>query len=134
MLFVCVCVCGPACVVVCACLQMSSALSSLHSSLKPHLLRRVIKDVETSLPPKTERVLQVEMTPLQKRYYKWILQRNSTELNKGKLGVVCGVVCVLGGGGAGVLGGQSRTQHFLGSPGAGAGKQVSLTGARPSRA
>jgi hypothetical protein len=62
--------------------QMSS-LSSLHSSLKPHLLRRVIKDVETSLPPKTERILRVEMTPLQRQYYKWILARNFKELNKG---------------------------------------------------
>lgn len=60
-----------------------SALSSLHSSLKPHLLRRVIKDVETSLPPKTERILRVEMTPLQRQYYKWILSRNFKELNKG---------------------------------------------------
>lgn len=65
-------------------LQMSS-LSSLHSSLKPHLLRRVIKDVETSLPPKTERILRVEMTPLQRQYYKWILSRNFKELNKGWL-------------------------------------------------
>lgn len=60
-----------------------SSLSSLHSSLKPHLLRRVIKDVETSLPPKTERILRVEMTPLQRQYYKWILSRNFKELNKG---------------------------------------------------
>lgn len=66
-----------------ASLQMSS-LSSLHSSLKPHLLRRVIKDVETSLPPKTERILRVEMTPLQRQYYKWILSRNFKELNKGE--------------------------------------------------
>lgn len=65
--------------------QMSS-LSSLHSSLKPHLLRRVIKDVETSLPPKTERILRVEMTPLQRQYYKWILSRNFKELNKGVKG------------------------------------------------
>jgi chromodomain-helicase-DNA-binding protein 1 len=62
-----------------------SSLSSLHSSLKPHLLRRVIKDVETSLPPKTERILRVEMTPLQRQYYKWILARNFKELNKGGL-------------------------------------------------
>lgn len=35
-----------------------ASLQSLHSALKPHLLRRVIKDVETSLPPKTERILR----------------------------------------------------------------------------
>ena len=46
------------------------------------LLRRVIKDVEKSLPPKNERILRVEMSPLQRRYYKWILTRNFRELNK----------------------------------------------------
>lgn len=60
-------------------------MSRLHAELRPHLLRRVIKDVEKSLPPKHERVLRVEMTPLQKQYYKWIIQRNFGELNK-----VCG--------------------------------------------
>lgn len=54
--------------------------------LRPHLLRRVIKDVEKSLPPKHERVLRVEMTPLQKQYYRWILTRNFSELNKGAKG------------------------------------------------
>jgi SNF2 family DNA or RNA helicase len=34
------------------------------------LLRRVIKEVERSLPPKNERILRVEMTPLQRQYYK----------------------------------------------------------------
>eukprot|EP00882_Tetradesmus_deserticola_P026761 GHRQ01029552.1.p1 GENE.GHRQ01029552.1~~GHRQ01029552.1.p1 ORF type:complete len:619 (+),score=313.07 GHRQ01029552.1:120-1859(+) len=64
-------------------LQDSDQVSQLHAVLKPHLLRRVIKDVEKSLPPKNERILRVEMTPLQRRYYKWILSRNFTELNKG---------------------------------------------------
>lgn len=54
----------------------------LHAQLRPHLLRRVIKDVEKSLPPKNERILRVEMSPLQRRYYKWILTRNFRELNK----------------------------------------------------
>ena len=36
--------------------------------LRPHILRRVIKDVEKSLPPKIERILRVEMSPLQKQY------------------------------------------------------------------
>jgi chromodomain-helicase-DNA-binding protein 1 len=35
--------------------------------LRPHILRRVIKDVEKSLPPKIERILRVEMSPLQKQ-------------------------------------------------------------------
>ncbi|RDY07150.1 Protein CHROMATIN REMODELING 5, partial [Mucuna pruriens] len=61
-------------------------LANLHSELRPHILRRVIKDVEKSLPPKIERILRVEMSPLQKQYYKWILERNFHNLNKGVRG------------------------------------------------
>ena len=57
-------------------LQNSDSVSQLHADLRPHLLRRVIKDVEKSLPPKNERILRVDMTPLQRQYYKWILTRN----------------------------------------------------------
>ena len=57
-------------------------VARLHQELKPHLLRRVIKDVEKSLPPKKECILRVDMTPLQKQYYKYILSRNYRELNK----------------------------------------------------
>ncbi|XP_043690577.1 protein CHROMATIN REMODELING 5 isoform X3 [Telopea speciosissima] len=61
-------------------------LANLHKELRPHILRRVIKDVEKSLPPKIERILRVEMSPLQKQYYKWILERNFHNLNKGVRG------------------------------------------------
>ncbi|GMI97402.1 chromatin remodeling 5 [Hibiscus trionum] len=61
-------------------------LANLHMELKPHILRRVIKDVEKSLPPKIERILRVEMSPLQKQYYRWILERNFHDLNKGVRG------------------------------------------------
>uniref|UniRef100_A0A1J3GJM0 Protein CHROMATIN REMODELING 5 n=1 Tax=Noccaea caerulescens TaxID=107243 RepID=A0A1J3GJM0_NOCCA len=63
-----------------------SELANLHIELRPHILRRVIKDVEKSLPPKIERILRVEMSPLQKQYYKWILERNFQDLNKGVRG------------------------------------------------
>ena len=42
----------------------------------------MIRDVERSLPPKSERVLRVGMTPLQKQYSRWILTRNFRELNQ----------------------------------------------------
>ena len=60
----------------------TAQVARLHQELRPHLLRRVIKDVEKSLPPKNERILRVDMTPLQKQFYKWILGRNFQELNK----------------------------------------------------
>jgi len=64
------------------CKPCSLQVARLHQELRPHLLRRVIKDVEKSLPPKNERILRVDMTPLQKQFYKWILGRNFRELNK----------------------------------------------------
>jgi chromodomain-helicase-DNA-binding protein 1 len=61
-------------------------IQELHRELKPHLLRRMKKDVETSLPAKNERILRVPLAPLQKKYYKWVLSRNYKELNKGLKG------------------------------------------------
>jgi chromodomain-helicase-DNA-binding protein 1 len=45
--------------------------TSLHKELAPYLLRRTKKDVEKSLPAKVEQILRVDMTQLQKKYYKY---------------------------------------------------------------
>lgn len=47
-----------------------TGFASLHKELEMFLLRRVKKDVEKSLPSKTEQILRVEMTRQQKQYYK----------------------------------------------------------------
>lgn len=60
----------------------------LHKQLEPFLLRRVKKDVEKSLPAKVERILRVEMSPIQKQFYKWILTKNYKALAKGMKGNV----------------------------------------------
>ncbi|KFM56746.1 hypothetical protein X975_21529, partial [Stegodyphus mimosarum] len=60
----------------------------LHKQLVPFLLRRVKKDVEKSLPAKVERILRVEMTSVQKQFYKWILTKNYKALSKGLKGSV----------------------------------------------
>lgn len=60
--------------------------TKLHQQLEPYILRRVKKDVEKSLPAKVEQILRVEMTSLQKQYYKWILTKNFDALRKGKKG------------------------------------------------
>ncbi|XP_014204371.1 chromodomain-helicase-DNA-binding protein 1 isoform X2 [Copidosoma floridanum] len=60
--------------------------SKLHKQLEPFILRRVKKDVEKSLPAKVEQILRVEMTSLQKQYYKWILTKNFNALRKGNKG------------------------------------------------
>lgn len=60
--------------------------AKLHKQLEPYILRRVKKDVEKSLPAKVEQILRVEMTSIQKQYYKWILTKNFNALRKGSKG------------------------------------------------
>ncbi|XP_053672247.1 chromodomain-helicase-DNA-binding protein 1 [Anopheles nili] len=60
--------------------------TKLHKELEPYLLRRVKKDVEKSLPSKVEQILRVEMTSIQRQYYKWILSKNFDALRKGMKG------------------------------------------------
>ncbi|GAX11583.1 chromodomain-helicase-DNA-binding protein 6 [Fistulifera solaris] len=58
-------------------------VNELHSLLKPYLLRRVKEDVEKSLPPKEETILEVSLTPIQKTFYKAIYERNTSFLFRG---------------------------------------------------
>ncbi|XP_057666900.1 chromodomain-helicase-DNA-binding protein 1 isoform X1 [Diorhabda carinulata] len=60
--------------------------NKLHKQLEPCILRRVKKDVEKSLPAKVEQILRVEMTSIQKQYYKWILTKNYNALRRGVKG------------------------------------------------
>ncbi|TGZ66478.1 hypothetical protein CRM22_005288 [Opisthorchis felineus] len=58
------------------------AFHHLHKVLRPFLLRRVKKDVESSLPEKIERILRVDMTKEQANIYRLILARNYDGLMK----------------------------------------------------
>ncbi|KAH9286773.1 Chromodomain-helicase-DNA-binding protein 2 [Echinococcus granulosus] len=58
------------------------AITRLHRTIEPFLLRRVKKDVEQSLPAKTERILRVEMSKKQATLYRLILTRNYDGLMK----------------------------------------------------
>uniref|UniRef100_A0A7S1B9C3 Uncharacterized protein n=2 Tax=Corethron hystrix TaxID=216773 RepID=A0A7S1B9C3_9STRA len=64
-------------------LKQSQQVKDLHGMLKPFLLRRVKEDVEKSLPPKEETILEVTLTPTQKAYYKAIYEKNTNFLFKG---------------------------------------------------
>ncbi|KAF9998140.1 hypothetical protein BGZ79_008188 [Entomortierella chlamydospora] len=66
--------------------EQEAKIRDLHESLKPYMLRRLKKDVEKSLPKKTERILRVELSQLQTHYYKNILTKNFAVLNKGMSG------------------------------------------------
>ena len=52
------------------------AIAQLHAVLKPFILRRLKKEVEVGLPPKTELVVYCPLSPLQKRTYGAILRDN----------------------------------------------------------
>lgn len=57
--------------------------TKLHKILEPFILRRVKKDVEKDLPSKVEQILRVDMSRLQKQYYKYILTKNYSALMRG---------------------------------------------------
>ena len=69
--------------------------AKLHKQLEPFLLRRVKKDVEKSLPAKVEQILRVEMTSVQKQFYKWILTKNYRALSKGIKGSLSGFANIM---------------------------------------
>ncbi|XP_077404378.1 chromodomain-helicase-DNA-binding protein 4a isoform X2 [Vanacampus margaritifer] len=56
-------------------------IKKLHDMLGPHMLRRLKADVFKHMPSKTELILRVELSPQQKKYYKFILTRNFEALN-----------------------------------------------------
>ncbi|KAH8939040.1 hypothetical protein BDL97_15G016300 [Sphagnum fallax] len=63
-------------------INQEEQVGRLHKMLAPHLLRRVKKDVMKELPPKKELILRVELSSVQKEYYKAILTRNYQILSR----------------------------------------------------
>ncbi|EIN11962.1 hypothetical protein PUNSTDRAFT_99321 [Punctularia strigosozonata HHB-11173 SS5] len=57
-------------------------IKDLHKQLESLMLRRLKRDVLTSLPTKSERILRVEMSALQTQFYKNILTKNFQGLMK----------------------------------------------------
>src|SRR5690348_11602512 len=51
-------------------------ISQLHKILRPFMLRRLKVDVAKGLPPKTETILMVGMSKMQKQLYKKLLLRD----------------------------------------------------------
>ncbi|KZT57042.1 hypothetical protein CALCODRAFT_453574 [Calocera cornea HHB12733] len=47
-------------------------IRGLHKVLRPFLLRRLKKDVESELPDKTEKIIKCRMSALQSRMYEWM--------------------------------------------------------------
>jgi SNF2 family DNA or RNA helicase len=59
---------------------ISVQVTELRRVLKPYLLRRLKEDVHASLPPKEETIIEVEMTSVQKQYYRAIYEHNAAFL------------------------------------------------------
>ncbi|XP_041454100.1 chromodomain-helicase-DNA-binding protein 8-like isoform X2 [Lytechinus variegatus] len=64
-------------------LKTEGQVEKLQQLLRPMMLRRLKEDVEKNLAPKEETIIEVEMTSIQKRYYRAILEKNFSFLTKG---------------------------------------------------
>ena len=61
-------------------MKEASQLEKLHEELKPFMLRRMKEDVEKSLKPKEETVINVELTAMQKKFYRAVYDHNTSVL------------------------------------------------------
>ncbi|KAF2735213.1 chromo domain-containing protein 1 [Polyplosphaeria fusca] len=61
----------------------SRKLDELSKAIEPYMIRRTKEKVENDLPPKSEKILRVELSDIQLEYYKNILTRNYEALNEG---------------------------------------------------
>ncbi|OJJ49667.1 hypothetical protein ASPZODRAFT_59242 [Penicilliopsis zonata CBS 506.65] len=64
----------------------SEKLAELTKAIQPYMLRRTKSKVESDLPPKTEKIIRVELSDVQLEYYKNILTKNYAALNEGTKG------------------------------------------------
>ena len=66
--------------------EASAKIAQLTEDIKPYMLRRTKQKVEKDLPPKTEKIIRVELSDVQLEYYKNILTKNYAALNQGAKG------------------------------------------------
>ena len=66
-------------------LENSQQVEQLQANIRPFLLRRLKEEVEKSIPPLLETIIDVELTNVQKTYYRAIYERNRSFLCRGTL-------------------------------------------------
>ena len=66
--------------------EAGKKLEEITQAIQPYMLRRTKNKVENDLPPKTEKIIRVELSDKQLETYKNILTRNYTALNAGASG------------------------------------------------
>ena len=57
-------------------IKSKERVDELHETIRPYILRRLKEDVEKSVPPKEETLIEVELTVLQKQYYRALYEKN----------------------------------------------------------
>lgn len=65
-------------------LTVKDSIDEMHERIRPYILRRLKEDVETSVPPKEETLIEVELSLVQKQYYRAIYEKNVQFLCKKK--------------------------------------------------
>jgi chromodomain-helicase-DNA-binding protein 7 len=65
-------------------MKSKETIDDLHEKIRPYILRRLKEDVEKSVPPKEETLIEVELTILQKQYYRALYEKNVQFLHKNK--------------------------------------------------
>ena len=65
-------------------MKTKESVDSLHESIQPYILRRLKEDVEKKVPPKEETLIEVELTVLQKQYYRALYEKNVQFLHRNK--------------------------------------------------
>ena len=65
-------------------IKSKEKIDQMHQTIRPYILRRLKEDVEKSVPPKEETLIEVELTVQQKQYYRALYEKNVGFLQKNK--------------------------------------------------
>jgi SNF2 family DNA or RNA helicase len=65
-------------------MKSKESVDELHEEIRHFILRRLKEDVEKSVPPKEETLIEVELTTAQKQYYRALYEKNVQFLHKNK--------------------------------------------------
>ena len=63
-------------------LKTKEQIDELHKLIQPFLLRRTKIQAEKDLPPRSETIIEVELTTIQKQWYKAIYEKNAEFLQR----------------------------------------------------
>ena len=64
-------------------MKTDQQINDLKTLIKPYFLRRLKEDVAKFIPEKKETIIEVELTRIQKQYYRALLEKNREFLYRG---------------------------------------------------